>query len=150
MTLKGIFKPNVATIDRHVDVAQAAGLMRREHVGDLVVTDRRDGHIVPIGVITDRDLVLEIIACDADPADITVGDMIRRDLLTVDEDNGVDIALRKMHRAGVRRAPVVDGSGTLIGVISIDDVIEHIASQLGEIAGTIRHQQEIESSQLLP
>lgn len=148
MTVKGLFNPNVATIDRNADAGEAARLMRQEHVGDLVVTEHKDGHTVPVGVITDRDLVLEFMARNADPADITVGDTIRRDLLTVREDNGIDHALRRMHHAGVRRAPVVDKSGKLIGVISLDDVIEHIASQLSEIAGTIKRQQEIETTQL--
>ena len=148
MSVKELFNPNVATVESHVDAAQAAKLMRQEHVGDLVVTEQRDGQIVPIGIITDRDIVVEIIARGADPAGIAVGDAIGRDFLTLREDNGVDHALRKMHREGVRRAPVVDASGTLVGVLSIDDVIEHLASQLGEVAGVIRQQQQTEMRRL--
>lgn len=148
MTVKGIFNSNVATIDGHADVARAAKLMRQEHVGDLVVTGQRGGHTVPVGIITDRDIVVEIVAKDADPAAITVGDTIRRDVLTVHEDNGIDYALRKMRHAGIRRAPVVDGSGALVGLLSLDDVIEHLAAQLGDIAGVIRLQQDIETKQL--
>jgi CBS domain-containing protein len=148
MTVKAVFNPNVATINGDADVALAAKLMRQEHVGDLVVTELRDGQTVPIGIITDRDIVIEIVAREADPAAVTVRDTIRRDLVTVHEDNGIDFALRKMRNGGVRRAPVVNSSGALIGVISIDDVIEHLASQLGNIASVIRLQQEIETRHL--
>ena len=122
--------------------------MRQEHVGDLIVTELRDGHTLPIGVITDRDIVVEIVARDADPADIRVGDTVWRELLTVRENAGIAFALRAMHRAGVRRAPVVNSNGELTGVLAIDDVLEHMAEQLGQIAGTIRYQQTVEAKQL--
>jgi CBS domain-containing protein len=148
MTVEAVFNPNVATIDSHANVREAAKLMRQEHVGDLIITELRDGHTLPIGVITDRDIVVEVIARDADPADIRVGDTIWRELLSVRENASIAFALREMHRAGVRRAPVVNARGELTGVLAIDDVLEHLADSLGEIAGTIRNQQAMEAKQL--
>ena len=122
--------------------------MRQEHVGDLIVTELRDGHIAPIGVITDRDIVVEIVARNADPSDIRVGDTIWRDLLTVRENAGIAFALREMRGAGVRRVPVVNDRGDLTGVLTIDDVLEHLAALVNEIAGTIRYQQVVEERKL--
>jgi CBS domain-containing protein len=148
MTVRAVYTPGAATIDCDADVRRAAVLMRQEHVGDLIVTESRDGHTRAIGIITDRDIVVEVMARDADPSEIRVGDTIRRDLVTVREDNGIDFALREMRRAGVRRVPVVNGEGALVGVLSVDDLIGHLAMQLGELAGTIQVQQNTEAEQL--
>jgi len=148
MTARTLQNPNVATIDSHADILQAAKLMRQEHVGDLVITELRDGHLRPIGVITDRDIAIEVVAKGLDPAAVTVGDTIRRELVAVTEDSGIASALLKMRSAGVRRAPVVSSKGELTGVLSIDDIVEHLATQLDSVAETIRHQQRIESKQI--
>ena len=148
MTVRNIFNPNVATIDAAADVAQAAVLMRQEHVGDLIVTSQRDGRTVPVGVITDRDIVVEIVARAVAPASVRVGDMLKRDLISLREEHGLEFALGRMRQGGVRRAPVVDAVGRLIGVLTIDDAIDHLARQLNDVAGTIRCQQAIEARQL--
>lgn len=148
MTVQSICNPNVATIDGEADVAQAAVLMRQEHVGDLIVTEQRDGATWPVGVITDRDIVVEIVAKGVEPSAVRVGDTIKRALVSVGENNGIEFALRQMRHSGVRRVPVVDTEGRLVGVLSIDDVIDHLATQLGHVAGTIRFQQHVEAKQL--
>lgn len=148
MTAQTLQNPNVATVDSSVDVRQAAVLMRQEHVGDLVITELRDGHIQPVGVITDRDIVVEVVAKGVDPATVTVGDTIKRELVTVREDSGIAAALGKMRSSGVRRAPVVNANGELTGVLSIDDIIEHIAEQLSDVAGAIRHEQSLEATKI--
>lgn len=147
MTVSSVCNYNVATIEADADVLRAALLMREEHVGDLIVTDQRDGRSVPIGVITDRDIVVGVVAKHVDPEGVRVGDTLRGGLVTVHEDNGIGFALREMRRAGVRRVPVVNARDELVGVLSIDDVIDHLASQLADIAGTIRFQQDLESRQ---
>ncbi|MGD8325212.1 MAG: CBS domain-containing protein [Gammaproteobacteria bacterium] len=148
MTVEAVFNPNVATIDSQASVQEAAELMRHEHVGDLIVTELRNELTVPIGVITDRDIVIEIVARKAEPSQIRVGDTVWRELLALREDAGIAYALRAMHRAGVRRAPVVKATGALSGVLAIDDVLEHLADLLGEVAGTIRAQQAAEAKRL--
>lgn len=148
MTVRSIYNPNVATIDASADVARAAVLMRQEHVGDLIVTRSGAGRSVPVGVITDRDIVVEIVAKGVAPGEVRVGDMLKRELLTLREDHGLEFALNRMRQAGVRRAPVVDAAGCLVGVLALDDVIDHLAAQLGDIAGTIRWQQALEANRL--
>ena len=144
MTLDVICNPNVATVGAGQDIADAAKLMRDQHVGDLIVVKPRNGAITPIGILTDRDVVVAVIAKGVDPKNVTVGDAMTRNLLTVREDASVEFALREMRRYGVRRAPVVRANGDLVGVIAIDDVIQHLAVQLSRLADVIRLEQDAE------
>lgn len=144
MPVSSVCNYNVATIRRDADVVEAAERMRSQHVGDLIVVEERAGGRVPVGIITDRDIVVAVVAKRAPPATVTVGDAMSVALLTVNKDNGIEHALREMRRAGVRRAPVVDESDLLVGVLSIDDVIDHLAVQLGHIADIIRMGQQAE------
>jgi CBS domain-containing protein len=147
MTVRALCNYNVATIDRNSSVLDASARMREEHVGDLIVVEERAGRRVPVGILTDRDIVIAVVARRVAADSVTVGDAMSSELLTVHQDNGVEHALREMRRVGVRRAPVVDGSGSLIGVLSIDDVIDHLAVQLGHIADIIRVGQRTETDQ---
>jgi len=144
MSVSSICTYNVATIEPREGVQQAAVRMREEHVGDLIVVEQRNGTTVPVGILTDRDLVLGIVAKNVPLDSVTVGDVMTRNLLMVKEDNGVSFTLREMRRVGVRRAPVVDDAGALVGVVSIDDAIDHISAQLGDIADAMRFGQRAE------
>lgn len=145
MNTELIFNPNVATVAARTDVADAAKLMRDQHVGDLIVTELRGGQTVPIGVLTDRDIVVGVIAKRVAPDTVTVGDVMTRNVLTVREDASLELALREMRRHGVRRAPVVRANGGLVGVIAFDDVIQHFAVQLSRLADLIRLEQDTEA-----
>jgi CBS domain-containing protein len=144
MDVNLICNHNVATIGKSRSVADAAALMRDEHVGDLIVVETRAGAQLPVGILTDRDIVVGVIAKRVAPDAVTVGDAMTGNLLTVREDSSVDFALREMRRYGVRRAPVVRANGDLVGVIAVDDIIEHIAKQLGRLAELIQYEQASE------
>jgi CBS domain-containing protein len=144
MTLSAVCNPNVATIGADDGVVDAAVLMREEHVGDLVVVQRRGGAAVPVGILTDRDIVVGVVAKRIAPDSVTVGDAMTRDLLTIREDASLEFALRQMRLHGVRRAPVVRANGDLVGIIAVDDVIQHLAVQLGRLADLIRLEQDAE------
>ena len=139
-----ICSPNVATVAATEDVAKAAALMRAQHVGDLVVVESRNNATVPIGILTDRDIVVGVIAKRIAPEAVTVRDTMTRNPLTVREDASVEFALREMRRYGVRRAPVVRANGDLVGMITIDDVIQHLAVQMSRLADLIRLEQDAE------
>ncbi len=145
MTVGTICNHNVATISPDADITEVAERMRKEHVGDLIVAEFKDARLVPVGIITDRDIVVSVVAKKVDPSTLTARDVMSADLLTVREDNGVDFALREMRRAGVRRVPVVGSLGELVGVLSINDVIDHLGTQLGHIADIIRFGQKAEA-----
>jgi CBS domain-containing protein len=144
MTVNLICNHNVATAAASDGIVNAAARMREEHVGNLIVVEQRGSSMVPIGILTDRDIVVGIVAKRASPDALTVGDAMTRELLTVREDDGVEFALREMRRRGVRRAPVVGKRGELVGVVSLDDVIQHLATQLGRLADAIRLEQDAE------
>ena len=144
MTVGQICNPNVATIDAAQGVVDAATLMRHGHVGDLIVVESRRGASVPVGILTDRDIVVSVVAKRVAPDSVTVGDAMTRDVLTVREDASLEFALREMRRRGVRRVPVVRASGDLVGIIAADDIIQHLAVQLGRLADVIRLEQDAE------
>jgi CBS domain-containing protein len=145
MAVSSICNHNVATIGPHADVTEAADRMRNEHVGDLIVAEFKHARLVPLGIITDRDIVVAVVAKRADPASLSVGDVMSGELLSVREDNSIDFALREMRRVGVRRVPVVGADGELVGVLSIDDVVDHLATELGYISDIIRFGQRAEA-----
>jgi len=144
MSINLICNHNVATAAATDGIVEAATRMREQHVGNLVVVEQRGGAMVPIGILTDRDIVVGVVAKRVSPDTLTVGDAMTRELLTVREDDGVEFALREMRGRGVRRAPVVGKRGELVGVVSLDDVIQHIATELGRLADTIRFEQDAE------
>lgn len=129
-------------------VAQAARLMRDYHVGDLVLVERTDSEdVIPVGIITDRDIVLDLIANDeGDLSRIAVGDFQRRELVTVGEQEDVFAVIAKMRRAGVRRLPVVDERGVLVGIVAADDLVGVLAEGLQQLAELTAYQGSQESS----
>lgn len=140
MDVRDLCRHRVVTIDPGADLVEAARVMREFHVGFLVVSDGR----TPVGVITDRDIVLEAVAGCVDPRSVTVRDAMTAEPVTLTADTPLEDALDSLRVAGIRRAPVVDDGGRIVGVLSIDDVLDHIAVQLGAVAGSLRHEQAVE------
>ena len=140
MDVGKLCRHRVVSVGTEADLVEAARLMREHHVGFLVVAEQG----VPVGVITDRDIVLEAVAAEVNPHGVTVRDAMTCDPVTLTADTPLEEALDTLRIAGVRRAPVVDDGGRLVGVLSIDDVIDHLALQLGAVAGSLRHEQAIE------
>lgn len=127
---------------REETVQGASLLMRKHHVGDLVVVDESDGQgRVPVGIVTDRDIVVSVIALGLDPCGLQVGDIMSDDLLTVKEDDDVYETIERMRYRGIRRVPVVDTMGGLTGIVSVDDLLEFLAEEMGELSRISSHQQ---------
>lgn len=147
MNAGSVCKRGVITAAPNDDLIAAAHLMREKHVGYLVVSEAsgptEQGSRV-VGVLTDRDIVVSVLAREVDARTLKVGDVMTRDPLLIEEGQSIEAVLRHMREAGVRRVPVVDRRGTLTGVLSIDDVLERIAEQLINIAGSIRNEQRME------
>ncbi len=135
MTIGEVCNRNVVCATRDTTVVEAANLMRHNHVGDLVVVEESDGRRTPLGIVTDRDLVVEVVAPGLDPKAIKVGELLIGRLTTVEERARSSDVVRLMATKGVRRMPVVDGAGTLVGIVTIDDLLPQLASQLSELSG---------------
>lgn len=131
-------KRGVVAIDSSADISEAARLMREHHVGFLIVYKEHDVLRKPIGVLSDRDIVLQVTAKDVDPRSVTVEDAMTREPLVASESDDLHDVLQAMRLAGIRRVPVVDARGALCGIIALDDAIELIASLLSDISGSIR------------
>lgn len=126
---------DVVCADRETTVAKAAALMRQHHVGDVVIVDRSDAERMPIGIVTDRDIVVEVVAPALNPAAVTLGDLVSwGELATLQDTDTYADALRLMHAKGVHRVPVIDRAGVLVGIVSFDDMLPRIASELSQLA----------------
>lgn len=115
----------------------AARLMRENHVGCLVVVEELEGERIVVGVLTDRDIVTAVVASDIDPGTMRVEDVMTTDLVTAREDDSVIDLLRTMRRKGVRRIPVVGGQGQLVGVVTLDDVLDILSQEFGLLVAAI-------------
>lgn len=123
---------------------EAAKLMREYQVGSIVVIEDRNGVRYPVGLVTDRDLVIELIAKEVDINSVTLGDVMYRDIILGKENDDVNETIKIMRQKGIRRLPVVDDSGALVGIVTMDDLIDLIAEQLKDIATLIGKQQNVE------
>lgn len=127
-------------------IVDAAKLMRAYHVGDVVVVREEAGRRKPVGMLTDRDLVVEVLAQAADKASILlVEDVATMDeVATLREDDSAERALATMLRHAVRRIPVVDEEGGLIGIVAQDDLLELLTGQMSRLAKIPDHQAQRE------
>ena len=146
MNVGQICHRQVITVKTADELTAAARAMRESHVGYLVVVEGKPGTDAPrvVGVLTDRDIVTTVVARAVDPNTLTVGDVMTRDPVVVLDSDSIDATLKRMRQSGVRRTPVVDAAQRLVGVLSIDDMLDIVADQLNSIAGSIRNEQRIE------
>ncbi len=114
-------------------VVEAARLMREHHVGDVIVVERRGDGAVPVGIVTDRDLTLEVLAEEVEADRVRVGDVMTTELITAPESEDLFSAVRRMSGAGVRRMPIVGAQGALVGILAIDDVIELLSEMMSDL-----------------
>lgn len=143
MPIGEICNREVVIAEKALTVSAAAQLMRAHHVGDLVVVEERAGHRHPVGIVTDRDIVLEVVAAGVNPEALTVGDIMGADVATVRESEGLFEALRDR---GVRRMPVVDASGGLVGILTLDDLLSLLAEEMMELAKLVSHERQREAT----
>jgi CBS domain-containing protein len=121
-------------------------LMRQYHVGDVLVIEDHEGKAIPVGILTDRDIVIELVATDLDCRVITVGDIMLAHLAVVKEDEGIFDAIQLMSSKGIRRLPVVDKDGSLLGIVTLDDMLQLLAKEFDALAKLVRREQKNEVS----
>jgi CBS domain-containing protein len=144
MTIGEFCNREVIILNREDTVLEAAKLMRKYHVGDVVVVEQRGDKRVPVGILTDRDIVVELVALEVDITKILVGDAMSNELLMVHENEQLTDLVQKMQGKAVRRVPVVDDSGALVGIVTADDLIDLIAEQLTSLVGMVQREQHRE------
>jgi CBS domain-containing protein len=134
MQIADLCHESVTVVRRDTSIHEAAELMRRYHIGTVVVVDIEKGAHIPVGIVTDRDIVVGVVAMNLDPRDLTAGDIMSDELVTVPEDYDVYRAMERMRKQGVRRMPVVNSDGFLTGIVSLDDLLPLVAQELVELA----------------
>lgn len=138
MNIANLCQRELVTIDSGASLSRAARLMREQHVGALVVTADSGERQHAVGIVTDRDLVVEVLAKDDVPMDMTVGRLSSQKLAGVPGSASVAEAVAAMERAGVRRLLVADEQGHVIGIVSADDLLAAVAAELGGLARALR------------
>ncbi|MDA2921015.1 CBS domain-containing protein [Desulfobacterota bacterium AH_259_B03_O07] len=130
MLVRDLATSQVITLPLSVPVTEAATLMRDQNIGAIVIVDdeRR-----PIGILTDRDIVLSVVAVNKHPGEFVVEDIMTRELVMVDEETDIFQLLKKISEKSIRRIPVTK-KGELVGIVSVDDIIVVIATELSNLA----------------
>jgi len=139
MRVRDVCSPRVVLADPNASLRDAALQMRNEHVGALIVAEREEGRLRPAGILTDRDIVVAVVAFpEARPENIRVADAMSTDLETAREDEGLFEVVQRMSERAVRRLPVVRVDGSLLGIVTLDDVLRVLSAELGQLAEGLR------------
>lgn len=117
-------------------IADAARIMRRHHVGSVVVVDDDNGGR-PVGIITDRDIAIGVVALGLDAETILVEGIMRPGVVCIEESDSLTRAVALMRDQGVRRLPVVDERGRLTGLLAADDLLDLFAAEISDLAGVV-------------
>lgn len=137
MSVGRICVRTVDTIELEETALTAARRMADRNVGTLVVlNDRRE----PVGMLTDRDLTIRVIAHGRDPLETCVRDVMTPDVATVTEATPIEDALRAMRKEPCRRIPVVDDEGMLVGLVTLDDILGLLAEEFDSIGRVLRQE----------
>jgi len=140
MLLSSFCTVEVATCLRATTVNEAARLMRERHVGDLVVVDDDGETRSPVGVITDRDIVVEALGKGLDTSRTRVEQLVRAPIVLAREDEDTTVALDRMRTNGVRRLPVVNARGHLVGIVTADDLIVGLAEAMHALTEVMKRE----------
>jgi CBS domain-containing protein len=121
--------------------------MRENHVGALVVVDHRAGMDYPVGIVTDRDLVVEVLAQHVAPEMVSLNDVMTTEISTASQDDDILDTLNRMRELGVRRMPVVDKHGVLTGIVTVDDLLALLTDSFSSVIGLVTQEICTESAQ---
>lgn len=138
MSIESLLRRPVQTLPPEAPCREAAQLLRDERVGCVVVSE--EGR--PLGIVTDRDLVVRVMASGLDPDKTPLRDIMSGEPVFLADQRGIDQVVATMRQERIRRIPIVDAEGRLEGVISLDDLLPLLARQLGELAEAIRGELE--------
>jgi CBS domain-containing protein len=145
MTVGQICNRVVVFAFRNTPLPDAAKLMRENHIGSVVIVDESARGRIPVGMLTDRDIAIAVVAQALDPRTLTAGEVMSGELVTANEQDDMLDTLQRMRRRGVRRVPVLTASGTLAGIVTLDDLLELVAEELGDVVKAIATEQSREA-----
>ncbi|HTQ36959.1 MAG TPA: CBS domain-containing protein [Steroidobacteraceae bacterium] len=144
MLLKDLCTTDVAVCGRDTPLLQVAKLLRGRHAGDVVVVDDPDEERIPAGLITDRDIVVKVLAAGLDPCKVTAGRIMRAPLISAGEGEDSSEAVARMRVHGVRRLPITGPGGRLVGIVTLDDLLRLMVADAGALLGIVTKEQDLE------
>ena len=130
-------REQVVAVSPDTPAVEVARIMGEKNVGSVVIVT---GDNRPVGVITDRDLAVRVMAREMNPGEVRAGEIPTRDVITFRDSMGIYEAIQKMTAEGIRRMPVVDDAGKLIGIVTMDDIIRMLGEEMAAIAENIEKQ----------
>lgn len=145
MTNSNLFRKEVAVISPTAPIEEAARLMRNYHVGSVVVVETSElGGLFPVGLLTDRDIVVELVADGVDIHKVSVKDIMSPKPITALHTASLDELVQLMQSHRIRRVPIVDDKNHLVGFVSLDDLFEKVGHELATLSQLYRYQQQLE------
>ena len=144
MLLKEMCTAGVVCCGLKTTALEAARLMRHKHVGDVVVVDNPEEKGIPLGIVTDRDLVVQVLGRDLDPAKTTVGGLMRKPIVIAHEAEDTSEVIARMRSHGVRRIPVVAREGEVVGIVTLDDLLRQCVADAGSLVDIMNKAQSNE------
>ncbi|HVY79594.1 MAG TPA: CBS domain-containing protein [Steroidobacteraceae bacterium] len=148
MRLKDFCTTDVAYCERDITALAAATLMRTKHVGDLVVVDDAAYERTPVGIVTDRDIILKVLGAELDPGRVTVGEIMRTPVVLANENEDVTEAIARMRAHRVRRLPITGSRGRLVGIVTLDDVLRQLVNDASTLLEVVASEQDHEQRTL--
>jgi len=148
MNIGELCNRETVVVQQDKNIVEAARLMRHYHVGDLIVVTKSEEGNTPIGIVTDRDIVMEVVANGANPKTVKVSEVMSRELVTGREDEGIYETIKRMRMHGVRRLPVVDKKGYLAGILAVDDILEFLGEEVDALIGLFYNEQRSETDKM--
>lgn len=144
MLLKELCTPDIIHCGPDATALTAARLMRQHHVGDLIVVDSEERDQTPLGMVTDRDIVVEVLGKERDPRSVTLREIMRAPVVVARTSEDAAQALERMRMHGVRRLPVLDEYLKLAGIVCLDDLIKRLAADAAALAEIVSREQDRE------
>ncbi|HOI57823.1 MULTISPECIES: CBS domain-containing protein [unclassified Methanoculleus] len=130
-------REQVVAVSPDTPAVEVARIMGERNVGSVVIVT---GDNRPAGILTDRDLAIRVMAQEKNPGEVRAGDIVTRDVVTFHDNMGIYEAIQKMTAEGIRRMPITDDAGKLIGIVTMDDIVRMLGEEMASIAKNIEKQ----------
>ncbi len=136
MSLGNLCRREIICVDPRTTVKEAAKLMEEKNIGSTIVVQERK----PIGILTDRDILLRVMNRGLDPEKTFVDEVMTKKIVTLRGDTGLFEALQKVKGKGMRRFPIVDSNGNLQGIMTLDDIFYLLGKEMSDMASIIERE----------
>ena len=136
MSLGNLCRREVVVVNQGTPIKEAVKFMEEKNIGSVIVV----GSGKPLGIATDRDILLRVVNKGLDPEKSTVDDVMTKEIVTLKEGMGLFEALEQVKEKGIRRFPIVDARGNLKGIMTLDDIIYLLGKEMADVASIIERE----------